>query len=377
MRESARHKIDNFFDVCQRNIDTLSPEKVREKQSRYLDEEKKNYFALKLEKFLSNNPDFSKRFKNENEENSEPVENCIYFSKLRNHIIGAYGKFELLKSYYDKNGWKFKVSDLLTLEGVNLGPGCIFSLKQSPLLLSMMKRDGWDITEVAALVSKMKAFVKERNESKREEKRKEKKETPQRRTPIKFHYLSNDQFVIYGDETKIKETLGKLNCEKNKKSLASIGVEEHDYAEGFIVSYSILLPFIDSLGDDWDVKNVREWALTYSLEMLNTEEEASKKIKTTHDIDNFFDWCYQNQKIIYAGTFHQKYLSLKESGRLQYFLSKLSKFFVNARDVNPECRKWFMNYVPRLGKVHSYTVGGNVPRAKIIYIPMGGLNKRR
>lgn len=52
MRESARHKIDNFFDVCQRNIDTLSPEKVREKQSRYLDEEKKFSYPNNLGIFL-------------------------------------------------------------------------------------------------------------------------------------------------------------------------------------------------------------------------------------------------------------------------------------------------------------------------------------
>ena len=60
MRKSAKKRIDSFFVECQRNIGTLSPEKVREKLSRYCDEEKINYFSLKLKILLSNNPEFSK-----------------------------------------------------------------------------------------------------------------------------------------------------------------------------------------------------------------------------------------------------------------------------------------------------------------------------
>ena len=61
MRKSARKKIDDFFYICQKEIDNLSPEKVIEKQSRYFDDEKIQYFSLKLKKFFSRNPEFSKR----------------------------------------------------------------------------------------------------------------------------------------------------------------------------------------------------------------------------------------------------------------------------------------------------------------------------
>ena len=381
MNKAAQDKIDRFFDECQRNIDSLSPEKVKEKQSRYLDEEKINYFSLKLEQFLSDNPNFSKQFMKADDNNSDPDDNCIYFHKLRTHIIGAYGKFELLKPYYEKNKWKFKVSDLITLDGINLGPGCIFSLKHSASLLHLMERDGWDITEIAALVNSMKAFVKEqvklRNAEKRRKKREESKQKEENKSTIKFQYIADDQFVIYGDELKIEETLDKLSFKKDKILLNSIGIEEQEYTEGFIINYRHLLPFIKKLGGDWDVANVREWALGYSLKIVNPERGASEDIKTTQDIDRFFEWCYQNQKIIYVGTLHQKYQSLIDNGRLKYFLFGLSKFFAYAKEISPECKTWFKKYIPALGQKGRNTIGGHEPRARIIYPPMGGLNKRR
>lgn len=194
---------------------------------------------------------------------------------------------------------------------------------------------------------------------------------------ILFLHLFDDQFLIYGEEIFIKKTLEKLNYPKNTILLESIGIELEYQIEGYIVSYRMLHPFIKTFGDHWDVKSVRKWMFKYYLIIVNTEEDATREIKTTHDIDRFFDWCYKNQKLIYAGTLHQHYLSLKNNGRLKYFLYKLSDFFFKAKDVNLDCKKWYMKYIPRMGKKVRNTINGNVPNARIIYTPMGGQNKRK
>ncbi len=190
-------------------------------------------------------------------------------------------------------------------------------------------------------------------------------------------HLTDDQFLIYGEEIFIKKALENLNYPKNTILLESIGIEMEYQLEGYIVSYRMLHPFINELGNHWDVKRVRKWIFKYSLIIVNTEEDAIREIKTTHDIDRFFDWCYKNQELIYAGTLHQHYLSLKNNGRLKYFLSQLSDFFLKAKDVNLDCQKWYMKYIPRMGKDVRNTINGNVPNARIIYTPMGGQNKRR
>lgn len=87
MRKSAQKKIDNFFEYCQRNIEILSPEKVRERQSRYYDEEKIKYFSLKLKKLLSHNPEFSIRFKGEPENVSALDENSTRNNKPEKKLI--------------------------------------------------------------------------------------------------------------------------------------------------------------------------------------------------------------------------------------------------------------------------------------------------
>ena len=87
MRKSALKKIDNFFEYCQRNIGTLSPEMVRERQSRYYDEEKIKYFSLKLKSLLAHNPEFSIRFKGETENVSALDENSTRNNKPDNKLM--------------------------------------------------------------------------------------------------------------------------------------------------------------------------------------------------------------------------------------------------------------------------------------------------
>lgn len=105
-----------------------------------------------------------------NDSEGQTQNKSLYFVKLKTHIIGAYGDFDELKPYYTRNGWKFKVSDLIRFDGTNVGPGCFFSLKKAEVLLPQMEKDGWSITNISSLVNEMKEHAEELQEEKKREK---------------------------------------------------------------------------------------------------------------------------------------------------------------------------------------------------------------
>ena len=305
----------------------------------------------------------------------QTTDNRIFFFKLKNHIIGAYGQFEELKPYYLRNGWKFKVSDLIKDDGTNVGPGCFFSLKQADILMPLMEADGWDITGLTGLVDEMKKRAEELWKTKEEEKNIQKKENEQWNSKIEFCHLKNDVFIIYGDESKIIEILDKLSLPKKKKSLASLYKIIPGCTHCYGISYRVLFSFLDKLGEDWNVNNVREWALGKAWDIVNPEQIASKNLNTIQDINDFFEWCNQNQSKLFAGTLNKHYNDLVGSWRFKHFVKKLSKFFSQARSIDSNCKEWYELHKPRFEKDMD-SVNPKAPRAKIIYTPMGGQNKR-
>jgi hypothetical protein len=309
------------------------------------------------------------------------IDGHIYFIKLKTHIIGAYGQFRELKPYYISNGWKFKVSDLIKYDGTNVGPGCFFSLKQADVLLPLMEKDGWNIKEISMLVNEMKEQAEKLQEERKQEREEElenrKKEAEKWSSKIEFCFLNKDVFVVYGDETKIIDILGKRKLPKSKKSLSSLGKYIPGCMFGYILSYQQIFLFLDELERDWNVTNVREWATELGLnwKISNPEQEASKNLETIQDINDFFEWCYLNQSNLYAGTIDQKYNDLIGSWRFKHFVNKLTKFFSKAQNLAEGCKEW---YALHKGSFERDMEPGNakVPRARIIYTPMGGQKKK-
>ena len=299
----------------------------------------------------------------------------INFIKLKTHIIGAYGHYTELKPYYLSNGWKFKVSDLIKSDGTNVGPGCFFSLKQAEILLPLMKEDGWSIEELTVLVNDMKHCAEELLKQKEEEKRKQNKVSEKWNSTIQFTYLKYDDFVVYGNEAKIIETMEMLSLPKRRKSLAALGKIVPGCMFGYLLSYRNLFAFLDKLEGSWNVNNVREWAINLSWNIVNPEQTASKTINTIQDINSFFEWCFQNQSKLYAGTIDKKYNDLIGDWRFKHFVNKLNKFFLQARNIDSSCREWYELHKPTFEKDMDSGKPNN-PRAKIIYTPMGGLNKK-
>ena len=183
--------------------------------------------------------------------------------------------------------------------------------------------------------------------------------------------------MIYGNETKITEVLAKLSFPKNKKSLSSYSKYISDCTFGYELSYRQIFKFLDELERDWNVKTVREWAteLGVSWNISNSEQEASKELKSIQDINDFFDWCNQNQSKLYAGTIDQKYNDLIGSWRFKHFVNKLAKFFLKAYNLNADCKEWYALHRGSFDKDMDPRSVKN-PRARIIYTPMGGLKKR-
>lgn len=303
------------------------------------------------------------------------IDSHIYFIKLKTHIIGVYGQFTELKPYYTSNGWKFKVSDLIKYDGTNVGPGCFFSLKQADILLPLMEKDGWDITEVTALVGEMKRHAEELWKQKEEEKRKQDEVSEKWKSTIQFQYLHKDEFAVYGNETKIIETLDAIALPKRRESLAALGKHIDGCYFCHVISYRNLFTFLDNLGGTWDISNTREWALGYSWKIENPEQEPSKNINTIQDMDAFFAWCYKNQTKLYAGTIDKKYRELIGDWRFKHFVKKLTRFFSQAKDIDSSCKEWYELHKPSFEKDMDAGKPRN-PRAKIIYTPMGGQNKR-
>lgn len=240
------------------------------------------------------------------ESETKVIDSHIYFIKLKNLIIGAYGQFIELKPYYTSNGWKFKVSDLIKYDGTNVGPGCFFSLKQADILLPLMKKNGWDITEVSALVDEMKRHAEELWKQKEEEKRKQDDVSEKWKSTIKFQYLNKDEFAVYGNEAKIIETLDAIALPKRRESLAVLGKHIDGCYFYHVIPYRNLFTFLDNFVETWDISNTKEWALGYSWKIENPEQEPSKNINTIQDMDAFFAWCYKNQTKLYAGTIDKK-----------------------------------------------------------------------
>ena len=300
----------------------------------------------------------------------------IFFVKLKNHIIGAYGQYEELKPYYLSNGWKFKVSDLIKSDGTNVGPGCFFSLKQADILLPLMEKDGWNITGLTGLVTAMKKLAEERWKTKEMEKEEQKNEEAEKwKSKLEFHYLKNDVFIIYGDESKIVEVLDKLSLPKRVKSLASLCKIVPGCTSCYEITYRNFFLFLDNLGDTWNVESVKEWALNKSWQIVNPEQAASKSLYTLDDINAFFEWCEKNQTKLYAGTIDKHYNELKGSWRFKHFINKLTKFFYRAKNIDANCREWYDLHKPKFEK-DLESVNPKAPRAKIIYTPMGGQKKK-
>ena len=313
---------------------------------------------------------------------SEKLEtnNGIFFVKLKTHIIGAYGQYTKLEPYYLNNGWKFKVSELIKFDGTNVGPGCFFSLKQADILLPLMEKDGWDIKELTSFVKEMKKQADKLRETKNKQKEvgkdeQKKEETEKWKSKLEFQYLKNDVFVIYGDESKIIEVLDKLSLPKRMKSLASIFKIIPGCTSCYEITYRNFFLFLDNLGESWNVDSVREWALGKSWDIVNPEKAASKSLYTLEDINAFFEWCDQHQSILYAGTMDKHYNELKGSWRFKQFINKLTKFFIRAKYIDSNCREWYDLHKPKFEK-DLESVNPKAPRAKIIYTPMGGQNKK-
>lgn len=303
------------------------------------------------------------------------IDSHIYFIKLKTHIIGAYGQYNKLKPYYTSNGWKFKVSDLIKYDGTNAGPGCFFSLKQADILLPLMEKDGWDIKEVTALVDEMKRHAENLWKQKEEEKRKQDEASEKWKSTIQFQYLTKDEFAVYGNETKIIETLNAVALPKRRESLAVLGKQVDGCYFCHVISYRSLFTFLDNLGGSWDISNTREWALGYSWKIENPEQEPSKNINTLQDMDAFFAWCDKNQTKLYAGTIEKKYRELIGDWRFKHFIKKLTRFFSQAKDIDLSCREWYELHKSSFEKDMDAGKPRN-PRAKIIYTPMGGQNKK-
>lgn len=303
-------------------------------------------------------------------------DNRILFIKLKNQIIGAYGDYTELKPYYLSNGWKFKVTDILEPNGSTVSPGCFFSLKQADILLPLMEKDGFDITGLTELVNGMKKHADELWKRKEEEKNNQKKEADKWSSTIEFWHSKNDIFLVYGNETIIIEVLEKLSLPKEKKSLASVGKTVPGCTFGYKLSYRQIFSFLDELEGRWKVNNVREWAMGLAWEIINSEQEASKDLNTIQDINAFFEWCDKNQSILYAGTLNQKYYNLIGSWRFKHFVNKLTKFFSQAKHLDANCKEWYKLHSSRFERDID-SVNPKVPRARIIYTPMGGQIKRK
>lgn len=298
----------------------------------------------------------------------------ITFVKLKTHIIGAYGDYELLKPYYDRYKWKFKVSDLIRPNGENVGPGCFFSLDQSDILLPQMAEDGWNISGVSELISLMRDAIEKKSIAQEAEKKlKEMEEQIQQKEEdnqyptIHFKFLKYDQFVIYGNTPKIEAVLDTMKYPRVKKSLIDFNIVVPSY--GYVVTYRFLIPFIDKLKEGWNVDRVRKWAENYAWDIVNPEKEANVVIDSIQDMNNFFEWCYKNQTKLYAGTLNSKYKSLKGNWRMKHFIKRLCNFFKRASNISPECKEWYQLHEPKFEE-DSEVYAGKAPRAWLISTAM-------